>query len=99
MWTRFFPAVVELRRQINADEIGEVKFVKASFGFKRGDISGKSRLDNPELGGGAVLDVGVYVISFATMIFGERPESVHASGWLTSTGENTFFFAVHAHVI
>lgn len=85
MWTRFFPAVVELRQQINTGRIGEVKIVQANFGFKRSDTSGNSRLDNPELGGGAVLDVGVYTISFATMIFGERPECVHASGWLTST--------------
>ena len=87
MWTRFFPAVVEMRRLIGTEAIGDVKLVKASFGFKRSDTSGNSRLDNPELGGGAVLDIGVYVISFATMIFGERPESIHASGWLTSTGE------------
>jgi dihydrodiol dehydrogenase / D-xylose 1-dehydrogenase (NADP) len=90
MWTRFFPAVVELRRLITTEAIGEVKLVKASFGFKRNDTSGNSRLDNPELGGGAVLDVGVYVISFATMIFGERPESIHATGWLTSTGVDVF---------
>ena len=87
MWTRFFPAVVEMRRLISTEAIGEVKLVQASFGFKRSDTSGNSRLDNPELGGGGVLDVGVYVISFATMIFGERPKSIHASGWLTSTGE------------
>lgn len=84
MWTRFFPAVVELRRLLCTEQIGDVKIVQASFGFARGNIS---RLDNPELGGGAVLDVGVYVVSFATMIFGERPESVHASGWLSSSGE------------
>ena len=87
MWTRFFPSVVELRRQISDGSIGEVKVVQANFGFKRKDTSGTSRLDNPELGGGAVLDVGVYPISFATMIFRERPKNIHATGWLTSSGE------------
>ena len=86
MWTSFFPSVVELRRQISNGKIGEVKFVQANFGFKRADNAGTSRLDSPELGGGAVLDVGVYTVSLATMVFGERPESVHAAGWLTSTG-------------
>lgn len=86
MWTRFFPAVVELRRLISTEQVGEVRIVQASFGFMRGSRS-TSRLDDPELGGGAVLDVGVYVVSFATMIFGERPQSVHASGWLCSSGE------------
>ena len=86
MWTRFFPAVVELRRQIKEDKIGQVKYVQANFGFKRSDSSSKSRLEDPEKGGGAVLDVGIYPISFATMIFGERPESISAAGWLTSSG-------------
>ena len=67
--------------------IGDIKFVQANLGMKRKSFSGTSRLENPELGGGAVLDLGVYPISFATMVFGERPESVHATGWLTSTGE------------
>ena len=87
MWTRFFPSVVELRRQITDDSIGEVKVVQANFGFKRTETSGISRLHTPELGGGAVLDVGVYPISFATMIFKERPKSIHATGWLTASGQ------------
>ena len=87
MWTRFFPAVVELRKEIKAGNIGDVKLVNASFGFRRNFAAGKSRLDDPKLGGGAVLDVGVYPISFATMIFDEKPESIHASGWLTAAGK------------
>ena len=87
MWTRFFPAVVELRKQIEQGAIGQVKCVKASFCMK----STAQRLTDPKLGGGAVLDVGVYVVSFATMIFGEKPESVHASGWLRKdTGVDEF---------
>ena len=86
MWTRFFPAVVEMRKRISDGYIGQIKCVQANFGFKRKDTSGNSRLDNPKLGGGAVLDVGVYPISLATMVFGERPSSIHATGWLTSTG-------------
>ena len=86
MWTRFFPAIVELNRQISAGKIGDVKLLQANFGFQRSDTSGTSRLDDPKKGGGAILDVGVYVVSFATMVFGERPESIQASGWLTPTG-------------
>jgi hypothetical protein len=87
MWTRFFPAVAEVRRRLSNESIGEVKVVQANFGFKRSDNSGTSRLDDPNLGGGAVLDVGVYPISLATMVFKERPSSIHATGWLTSTGK------------
>ena len=78
----------ELRKQIAEGAIGEVKYVRADFGFNGGqDIK---RLSDPELGGGAVLDVGVYPISLATMIFGEEPEMVQASGWLMPTGADEF---------
>ena len=75
-----------MRKRINDGHLGEIKSVQANFGFRRKDMSGNSRLDNPKLGGGAVLDVGVYPISLATMVFGERPNPVYATGWLTSTG-------------
>ena len=88
MWTRFFPAIVELRRQLSIGKIGDVKLVQANFGFKREDPSCKTRFADPSQGGGSVLEVGVYPISFATMIYGEKPESVHASGWLTSSGKS-----------
>ena len=86
-WMRFFPAIVELRRMIAEDHIGEVKFVRANFSFRRPPVRAKGRLTDPKLGGGSVLDVGVYTISFATMIFGgERPEKIYAQGSLLSTG-------------
>ena len=86
-WMRFFPAVVELRRMISEGHLGEVKFVRANFSFRRPPNRAEGRLTDPKLGGGSVLDVGVYTISFATMIFGgERPEKIHAQGTLLSTG-------------
>ena len=85
VWTRFFPALVELRSQIRQGKIGEVQYVYASFGFVRPPHT--ERLIDPKLGGGAVLDIGIYPINFATMVFdGEEPESIHTSGWVTSTG-------------
>ena len=85
---RFFPAIVELRRQIVEDVIGEVKYININFGFRLDTIP--PRLSDPKLGGGAVLDIGIYPINFATMIFGEKPESVHVDGWLMSTGVDEF---------
>lgn len=86
-WMRFFPAVVELRRMISEGALGEVKFVRANFSFRRPPDRAEGRLTDPNLGGGSVLDVGVYTISFATMIFGgERPEKIYAQGSLLSTG-------------
>ena len=85
---RFFPAIVELRKQIADGVIGDVKYVSASFGFRRDNLP--LRYTDPKLGGSSLFFVGVYPINFATMIFGERPESVHADGWLTSTGVDEF---------
>lgn len=85
---RFFPAIVELQKQIAEGEIGEVKHVYVNFGFRRDKPD--QRLMDPAMGGGAILDIGVYVTNFATMIFNEKPESVHATGWLTPTEVDEF---------
>ena len=73
-----------MRKKIADGEIGEVKYVYAHFGFRIPKLP--DRLTDPKLGGGSILDVGVYPIHFATMIFGERPESVNTTGWLMETG-------------
>ena len=86
---RVFPAMIKLRQLLSEGTIGEVKYVQASLGFP-GDEEAISRLSNRSIGGGAVLDVGVYVINLATMIFGEKPEVVQSSGWLMPTGVDGF---------
>lgn len=86
-WMRFFPAVVEMRRMIANGHIGEVRFLRANFSFRRPADRAKGRLTDPKLGGGAVLDVGVYTISLATMLFGgARPVKVYAQGSVLSSG-------------
>ena len=86
-WMRFFPAVAEMRRMIADDFIGEVRFVRANFSFRRPAERAEGRLTDPKLGGGAILDVGVYTINLATMLFeGERPVKVYAQGSTLSTG-------------
>jgi predicted dehydrogenase len=69
MWSRFFPLMSRLRALLEAGEIGRVRMVEADFGFRAG-FDPKSRLFDPHLGGGALLDVGVYVVSFASMVLG-----------------------------
>jgi predicted dehydrogenase len=78
MWTRLQPAVVEARRLVEAGEIGEVVAVQADLGAHR-DYDPASRLFDPALGGGSILDLGVYVISFAQDFLG-TPDRVVASG-------------------
>lgn len=69
MWTRFLPHVVAIRELIANDALGEIVTVEADHGqwFEKDPTS---RLFAPELGGGALLDLGVYPVSFASMILG-----------------------------
>lgn len=86
-WMRFFPAMVELRDMIARGDIGEVRWVRANFSFRRPPERAKGRLTDPKLGGGAILDVGVYTISLATMLFGgQRPVKIYAQGSTLPTG-------------
>lgn len=72
----FQPQTLELERRIAAGEIGEVRTMFAAFGFTMAD-AGNIRLD-AALGGGALMDVGCYPVSFARQVFGRRPERVTA---------------------
>ncbi|XP_061922989.1 trans-1,2-dihydrobenzene-1,2-diol dehydrogenase [Entelurus aequoreus] len=84
VWTRFFPASAEIRRLLAEGELGEVKMVRSEFGVPVIHIP---RSMNKELGGGAMLDLGIYCLQFALMVYGgERPQSVQAMGVCAETG-------------
>ncbi|CAL8243380.1 unnamed protein product [Lota lota] len=84
VWTRFFPASLEIKRLVAQGALGEVKMVRAEFGAP---LLGIPRAMEKELGGGAVLDIGIYCLQFACMVFqGEKPESVQVSGGCLETG-------------
>ncbi|HJP29227.1 MAG: Gfo/Idh/MocA family oxidoreductase [Candidatus Latescibacteria bacterium] len=85
MWTRYVPAVVRARKLINEGAIGDVRMVQADFGFRAG-VNPEGRLFNPSLGGGALLDVGIYVSSFASMVLGPKPSEVVSTTQIGETG-------------
>lgn len=85
MWTRFLPHVVALRSVLERGEIGDVVSVLADHGQAFGHLPHTHRLHNPDLAGGALLDLGVYPVSFAHDLLG-RPDRVQATGSLTPTG-------------
>ncbi len=74
MWTRFLPLQVRLRELLATGVIGDVRMVYADFGF-RTDFDPHGRLFAPELGGGALLDAGIYPISLASMVLGTAERS------------------------
>lgn len=85
MWTRFLPHMARLREIVRGGELGEVRKVVASHNQ---DLpkDPAHRLNDPALGGGALLDLGIYPISFAFDIFGGPPERIIASAAMTATG-------------
>lgn len=84
MWMRFLPLMVKVRAMLKDGVIGEVKMLMADFGC-RTDMNPKSRLFDLTLGGGGLLDLGVYPLSLAHMIFGE-PSRAAGLAHLGETG-------------
>jgi predicted dehydrogenase len=81
MWMRCSPAIRSLHEQVRAGTIGEVRAVHADFGLQ-GPFPATHRLRDPSLGGGALLDLGVYPINLAHLILG-APASVRSWAHLT----------------
>jgi len=84
MWARWLPHMVRLREIVAAGTIGEVRTVIADHNQKL-PSDPTHRLNDPALGGGALLDLGIYPVSFAWDILGE-PTTVHAISSPTPTG-------------
>lgn len=86
MWTRFFPAVRKAREVLASGEIGSPRYVQSDFGFVAPPDE-THRLWDPQQAGGAMLDIGCYVVSAATMAFGATlPQQISCTGQLADTG-------------
>ncbi len=78
LWTRFNPVIVETKKRIDDGEIGEVRFINADFSFKV-SVRLDSRVIALELGGGAMLDIGIYPAFLSYLILGSPKEIVAKS--------------------
>lgn len=85
MWTRFFPAMGRLRTWLAEGRIGNVMAIEADFGISF-DFGPKHRIFNPALGGGALLDLGIYPVSLASMVVGAQPEKITSTVHKHKTG-------------
>lgn len=83
MWTRFLPHMVALRSLISDGAVGDIVNLRADHG-QFFPFNPEHRIYNPELAGGALLDLGVYPVSFAHNILG-APAQIHAVGAKTQT--------------
>jgi len=87
MWMRFLPAYREAIGKVKAGEIGQVKYMTASFGFRSEDkLTQDGRLLNPDLAGGALYDVGVYPLTIVSDLFGWKPVDFKAHAIKSDTG-------------
>lgn len=84
MWTRYLPHMVRLREMLADGAIGDVRTVIADH-TQALPTDPAHRLQNPDLGGGALLDLGIYPVSFAVDVLG-LPTAVMAHATMTPTG-------------
>jgi dihydrodiol dehydrogenase / D-xylose 1-dehydrogenase (NADP) len=84
IWSRFLPSYEFLFDQIKKGVIGDILYVDATFGAK---VENVERVAKKELGGGTILDLGVYTINIVEQVFnGEMPEKISAVGNLNENG-------------
>ena len=97
VWTRFLPAILSLKETIQSGVIGNVQCVQSNFSLNR-ILPDSHRLNNKKLAGGALLDLGIYPITIADIVFGEMPKNIHSHFIETHTGvdKNSFFTLEYA---
>ncbi len=83
IWTRYLPMLATIREVVGSGVIGEPRTLTANLGYV---IDKVERLQNPALAGGALLDVGVYPLNFALMLFGHGIEKIISHCTYTKTG-------------
>jgi predicted dehydrogenase len=84
MWTGFLPAIQKTLELVKEGAIGEIRQIRADFGF-RAKYNPADRLFNMQLGGGCVLDVGVYPLFLCQSLLG-YPKNIEAKAQLSPTG-------------
>ncbi len=88
IWTRFIPATKKLIELLKLNIIGDIISVKADFGFKA-YFDPQSRIFNKSLGGGSLLDIGIYPIYLSLLVLG-IPADIKAMARITETGVDSY---------
>jgi predicted dehydrogenase len=93
MWVRWLPLVTTLRQLLASGAIGQPLQLHAAF-HSQPPIADDNRFYSPALGGGALLDLGIYPVSFASLVFGAQPQEILSKAQLAPTGVDTRFSAI-----
>lgn len=88
IWTRFMPSYQKVLELLNENAIGDIVSIRADFGFL-GEYNTENRLYNKKLGGGSLLDIGMYPIFLSLLILG-MPNNIDAKARITETGVDSF---------
>ncbi len=83
IWTRYMPSRKMIDDIIASGELGEIKMLTANLGY---ELTDKERMLRPDLAGGALLDVGVYTLNFASMVLGDDVVKMTSECVKTDTG-------------
>lgn len=83
IWTRYMPSRGMIDKIVSSGEIGEVTTVAANLGYR---VDGNARMTDPALAGGALLDLTVYPLNFASMVLGNKIRRIAASMVPAATG-------------
>jgi predicted dehydrogenase len=83
IWTRFLPSIAKAEEIVASGELGEVRHIKSDFGIMR-DFDPNHRVFNKALGGGSLLDIGIYPLFLTLLLWGE-PDSISAVADIGST--------------
>jgi predicted dehydrogenase len=92
MWTRFLPLMQQTTELISTGKLGTVKYIRADFGFLS-PFQPASRLYDLRLGGGSLLDIGIYPLFLCLQLLG-KPDSIRAAGHLAPTGADDTCHAI-----
>lgn len=85
LWSRFNPSIEHVKHQVETGHLGAIKYLRADFAFNAMDRDLGSRVWNPELAGGSLLDIGIYPIFLAYLLLG-MPDTIVADGHFHQTG-------------
>lgn len=94
VWTRFLPGIRKLRELLDEGVIGNVLSVRADFSIDGREFGPEHRLRNKALAGGALLDLGIYPITFAGIVFGGQPSHIQSNAVIGDTGVDDRSFSL-----
>ncbi|WP_318308246.1 Gfo/Idh/MocA family protein [Flagellimonas crocea] len=85
MWSRFNPSIQKVKKLVDDGDIGDLKYIHADFAFYGMDNDEESRLLNPDLASGSLLDIGIYPIFLSYLLLG-KPRKIMATSKFHENG-------------